>query len=160
MKKCAFCGNNNFDTDKVCDRCNSPLPTTEPYTAPQPTFNQPQAYYPNAYVARRPSGLTVATEVIMIINTVLYGVMLLSVAGYWFITAIMAEAALLDGYVALFFWGLMAILVYHFTINLCMTRSYIIKVKTREPVSTAFKVCSLLFLNILTGVLMLCNSEV
>jgi len=99
MKKCTFCGNNNFDTDKVCDRCNFPLPTTEPYIAPHPTFNQPRAYYPNAYIARRPSGLTVATEVIMIINTVLY-------------------------------------------------------------VTTTFKVCSLIFLNVLTGVLMLCNNEV
>ena len=96
----------------------------------------------------------------MIINTVLYGVMLLAVTGYWLITVIIAEAEPSVGHVALIFLGLMAILVYHFTLNLCMTRSYIIKVKTREPVSTAFKVCSLLFLNILTGVLMLCNSEV
>lgn len=39
-----------------------------------------------------------------------------------------------------------------------MTVSYFRKVKNGEPVSTGFKVCSLLFVNVVSGILMLCDS--
>ncbi len=39
-----------------------------------------------------------------------------------------------------------------------MTLSYFKKVKNGEPVSTGFKVCSLLFVNTVAGILMLCDN--
>lgn len=40
-----------------------------------------------------------------------------------------------------------------------MTISYFNKVKYNQPVSTAFKICSLLFVNTIAGILMLCDKE-
>ena len=40
-----------------------------------------------------------------------------------------------------------------------MTISYANKIKKGEPVGTAFKVCSLLFVNTIAGILMLCDKE-
>ena len=39
-----------------------------------------------------------------------------------------------------------------------MTISYFNKVNSGKPVSTAFKVCSLLFVNTIAGILMLCDN--
>lgn len=40
-----------------------------------------------------------------------------------------------------------------------MTVSYFRKVKNGVPVSTGFKVCSLIFVNTIAGILMLCDKE-
>lgn len=40
-----------------------------------------------------------------------------------------------------------------------MTISYCRKLKRGEPVSTGFKVCSLLFVSLLGGILMLCDKD-
>ena len=40
-----------------------------------------------------------------------------------------------------------------------MTVSYFKKVKTGQPISTGFKVCSLLFVSLVGGILMLCDNE-
>lgn len=40
-----------------------------------------------------------------------------------------------------------------------LTISYWNKVKTKQPVSTGFKVCSLLFVSMLAGIFMLCDNE-
>lgn len=50
-----------------------------------------------------------------------------------------------------------------FLIPLCwtvpMTVKYWRACENNEPVSTAFKVCSLLFVNMIAGILMLCDNE-
>ena len=40
-----------------------------------------------------------------------------------------------------------------------MTISYFNKVKTNKPVSIGFKVCTLLFVNTIAGILMLCDNK-
>ncbi len=40
-----------------------------------------------------------------------------------------------------------------------MTISYCKKIKNGEPISTAFKVCSLLFVSLIGGILMLCDNN-
>lgn len=40
-----------------------------------------------------------------------------------------------------------------------MTISYSKKIKNGEPVSTGFKVCTLLFVNLIAGILMLCDNN-
>ena len=40
-----------------------------------------------------------------------------------------------------------------------MTLSYFKKLKTGQPVSTGFKVCTLLFVNTIAGILMLCDKD-
>ena len=40
-----------------------------------------------------------------------------------------------------------------------MTVSYFKKVKNNQPISTGFKVCSLLFVSVLGGIFMLCDKD-
>ena len=40
-----------------------------------------------------------------------------------------------------------------------MTVSYFKKIANGEPISTGFKVCTLLFVNVVSGILMLCDKE-
>ena len=40
-----------------------------------------------------------------------------------------------------------------------MTVSYCNKVKKGEPISTGFKICSLLFVSLVAGILMLCDQD-
>ncbi|MBQ6839254.1 MAG: zinc-ribbon domain-containing protein [Oscillospiraceae bacterium] len=40
-----------------------------------------------------------------------------------------------------------------------MTVSYCKKLKNNEPISTGFKVCTLLFVNTISGILMLCDKD-
>ncbi len=40
-----------------------------------------------------------------------------------------------------------------------MTISYFNHVRDRQPVSVGFKICSLLFVNLIAGILMLCDSD-
>lgn len=40
-----------------------------------------------------------------------------------------------------------------------MTIIYFKKVKNNEPISVGFKICSLLFVSLIGGVLMLCDNE-
>ena len=40
-----------------------------------------------------------------------------------------------------------------------MTISYCKKIKNGQPIGTGFKICSLLFVNMIAGILMLCDKE-
>ncbi|MBR2441835.1 MAG: hypothetical protein IKB20_02055 [Clostridia bacterium] len=40
-----------------------------------------------------------------------------------------------------------------------MTISYCKKIKENRPISTSFKVCTLLFVNLIAGILMLCDKD-
>ncbi len=43
--------------------------------------------------------------------------------------------------------------------TLPMTLSYCRKIESGEPISVGFKVCTLLFVNIIAGILMLCDKD-
>ncbi len=51
---------------------------------------------------------------------------------------------------------------FYFLIPLCwtipMTVKYCRSIEQNQPVSTAFKICSLLFVNLVAGILMLCDN--
>lgn len=59
--------------------------------------------------------------------------------------------------------GTVVMALYTFCIGLAwclpMTISYCNKTKRGEPISTGFKVCSLLFVNTIAGILMLCDNN-
>lgn len=56
---------------------------------------------------------------------------------------------------------LCGILTYGIALAWClpMTLSYCKKLRNNEPVSTGFKVCSLIFVSLVGGILMLCDHE-
>ena len=40
-----------------------------------------------------------------------------------------------------------------------MTKSYVKKIESGEAISTTFKICTLLFMSVVSGILMLCDKE-
>ena len=54
---------------------------------------------------------------------------------------------------------LMGICIFPLAWAIPMTVTYWRKVEDHEPVSTGFKVCSLLFVSVVAGVLMLCDND-
>lgn len=119
MKYCTRCGTQLVDEAVVCVNCGcavDPLPVfvrnPSPMSAPAPV------------PASKPSELSTAAKVFMVIGTVIMGFYLIPLA--WCIP---------------------------------MTVSYFNKVKYNRPISTGFKVCCLLFVSLIGGVLMLCDKE-
>ena len=155
MVFCKNCGTALADGTTFCTNCGAPVeqapqqgyaPPQSNYAAPQQGYVPPQPNYAapqQGYVppqsnyaapqqgygyapqaAPKPSGLSIAAKVLMIISTVVYGFYLIPLA-----------------------WCLP------------MTISYSNKIKYGQPVSTGFKVCTLLFVNLIAGILMLCDND-
>lgn len=87
-------------------------------------------YKQNEKPATNSSGLKTAAKILMILTCIGTGLMFL------FIIPLIALA-----------W------------EIPMTVIYCNKIKTNEPVSTSFKICVLLFVNTIAGILMLCDNN-
>ena len=139
MKICAHCGERNFDIKTECDRCHRPFVTT--------------------FVSKRTS-----------LNKVVSAFMILAMIG-----------AILEMIVSIFFWivslysynvigghpTLAASAIIYFVawviffiraiIVGIMIGAYHKKTSYGYPASMAFKVCTLLFVSLISGILMLCD---
>lgn len=172
MKRCTKCGKEMQDEAIFCPNCGSR--TSAPATdkkesdcfAPQTKYcstcgaelraeavvctacgcaqNNSQ---PSANVKREKSGLRTAAKIFMIISCVFQ----------IFLFLIIAFAACASGYSEAFAVGF----VYLIPIAWClpMTITYSNKCKNSEPVGAGFKVCTLLFVNLIAGILMLCDNS-
>lgn len=155
MRKCTFCGNTNFDTDKICERCNAPLPTSVPYTAPQPSYQQQQVSAPVYYnMQRRQSGLTIATKVIMILNTALYWIGFFSTLVLWAISLITA----VDEFVILML-GCMILSLIYAIVALIITKSYFEKERSGNHISIGFKLAAFLVFGLLLLIFMVLDNN-
>ena len=171
MKYCSKCGKELPDEAKFCTDCGESCNKNEGYTSNQNAgsgnmngnefysgnangynaggnnngYNRNYNYGYNGYgqntnnASSKSSGLKTAAKVFMIISCAMCGVLFL----------------------ANIYFGIARALSY--LVPLCwqlpMTLVYFEKVKNGERVGTDFKVCSLLFVNIVAGILMLCDND-
>ena len=158
MKICKNCGAENFEINTECEKCKQPLlkehfmPPTYQET-PNTTSNDIPSieyYYPAS------NGLSIAAKVIMIITTVVSGLLSFFFLILWIIglTSDVYEIKIVAAAMFIYAWisSVFTIIV------LLMTVSYTNKINLNQPVSTAFKVCTLLFVSFLAGLLMLLDS--
>ena len=129
MKYCSKCGKELVDEAVICTSCGCYV--VQPQQNPIPT------QYP--LERSNNQGLQTAALVFMFLSI-----------GF---TSLIAFICLIASPLVGFFWA----------IPLCwyipMTVSYKNKIKTGQPISTAFCVCTLLFLNLISGILMLCDNN-
>ena len=109
MKFCVKCGKELVDEAVVCTNCGCAVGAEEKET-----------------VNKKPSGLSTAAKVFMVLGTVINSLLLYVIPLAW---------------------------------CLPMTIIYFKKINKGEPVGVGFKICTLLFVNTIAGILMLCDSN-
>ena len=157
MKTCKVCGTRHFDTAVVCEKCHAPL--ANKYNS---NYHPPQSanYYARPEPSRN-SGLRLAAKVFMIISTVSAGIGLFFSLIFWLIGLFSvsfvysAGAGTLSIASLIFVWAFLP----SFVVDLLMTINYCHKTRGGEQPGVAFKICTLLFVNLIAGILMLCDNE-
>ena len=129
MKYCSKCGSEIADEAVVCPKCGCAVD--------------------NVKTSSSGNGIKTATKVFLVLSCVSSCIMTL----IYFICAMVAIA---DGSGGLFFTYLLLSLPSFWVVP--MTISYFSKVKNGEILGTGFKVCTLIFVNIVAGILMLCDN--
>ena len=131
MKFCTKCGRQLPDEAMFCDKCGSAVSGLESTSATDPFGGDPfNANHQNVNAAQNNSQNGEVSTLKL-------------VAKIFMILACVASA--------------FAIIPLAWTIP--MTVSYSNKIKNHEPVSVGFKICTLLFVNVVSGILMLCDTE-
>ena len=158
MKICKNCGAENFEINTECEKCKQPL-LEEHFTPPtyQETPNATSNDIPSIeYYSPASNGLSIAAKVIMIITTVVSGLLSFFFLILWIIglTSDVYEIKIVATAMLIYAWISIAFTI----IALLMTVSYAKKINLKQPISTAFKVCTLLFVSFLAGILMLLDS--
>lgn len=141
MKICPECGAKNFDTEKICSKCKSPI--LERY---------------ELYSQIKSPPLSHAAKIVMMSQAV----SLVMFSLFCFLICILA-AVLSDNYEN---ENLIPLLIIGFAMSLplcwCLPMTYHYCSRTEQgiPVGLAFKICTLLFVSLIAGIIMLFNSNV
>lgn len=130
MKYCTKCGNELMDEAVICPKCGCLCAENRPITT-----------------AINDTGLKTATKVLMIASCALFAIVGLVTCIYLTKTY----------YVNVPLTVLLCFLPIFWTVP--MTVCYLQKLKKDEKISTTFKICSLLFVNDIAGVLMLLDKD-
>ncbi len=135
MKYCPKCGTEMNDEDNVCCNCGA--------------SNDYKVYHA---VRKENSGLKTATKVFLILSCVftpivwfIYGYAYLFPI-YYYVPIVAILSALLISLIPLAWL-------------IPMTVHYFNSLKNDEPVGTGFKVCTLIFVSMIGGILMLCDNN-
>ncbi len=155
MRTCIYCGEKNFDTNTTCSRCGQAIYEKNSvfYTQAKQSGSRPIS--PNTTL--KESALCTIIKVLMVFISVAT-----SIAFLLLISSIIA-ISILEGTLDSFIVGELTvylILSFPFAlIAVCMTRSYFKKIANYEHIGIGFKICTILFIGILPGILMLCDTE-
>lgn len=156
MKICPNCHTQNFDIVTKCEKCNYPL-TVENSEPPvmilqQATPIQSQSAF---YVQpARNHALQSVAKAFMILSCVLFAIGFLTLFVLWAVSV-----SLQSSIPSLVFWIEMILFFLHLVFHICMTTHYCHKIADGKPVGIAFKIITLLFVDLIAGILMLCDNN-
>lgn len=141
-KYCSKCGNQLFEEAVICVKCGCSVGNTNGYSNQKSSSD---------------SGLAIAAKVLSIITCVGLGIFTIM----WTYISIMAFAfAGSEEYEVLAVLGIYGlVLLIILVVDICMTVSLCRKLKNKEPIGIGFKICMLLFVNMIAGILLLCMKE-
>ena len=135
MKKCPVCGSANFDMSTVCERCQHPLGEEIPVVIPN-------------------KGLKIAAKIFLLIGMFGYWAIFLSAFLCWTISLFLSSPEFTIASL-----GAMVLYLGFAVLATFMTKSYIRKSASGLRVGIGFKVCTMLLVNWIAGILMLCDVE-
>ena len=153
MKYCIHCGAQLPAEAQYCSACGKLQSETNSFkysNAQQPKFSQQVAQQQNT------DTLGKVGFAFMIVSDVIWGIM-----AFYSILMILGVVGAFGG--MFYFSGIF----YIYAIMLCvplfwcipMTVSLSKKLKNNQPISVGFKVCTLIFVNIVSGIVLLCRKE-
>ena len=152
MKVCRNCGAENFDIHTACTKCGSALSAPASYAGhlkSAPSITAKKAVYAE-------SGLSTAVKVFMVISTVTGAIATL----FYFVCWLLLLTALKEtGVLPVSAWAGMMIMLAYTIVAFLMTNSYFRKIYEKVPIGTAFKICTLIFISTIAGILMLCDKN-
>ena len=161
MKTCSNCGTKNFETNEVCEKCRQPLrliTTVQPNMEQLRAAIQPQYGNETATKANNGNGLRTAIKVFLILDTVRCALAALICGVLWVTFLNLAQysaTARADAFTSAI---CIIICVVQLTICVCMMITYFNKISSsRAKMSVGFKICTLLFVSFVGGILMLCD---
>lgn len=151
MKFCTNCGTQLPDEAYVCNQCGTALgqaPVQQSYAPPQQSYAPPQQSYapPQGYASPQqsyapPQGYAPQQ-------------------GYAYAPASQISGLAMAAKILMIISTvIMGIYIIPLAWCLPMTISYCKKLKTGQPVGIGFKICTLLFVNTISGILMLCDNK-
>lgn len=167
MKICKNCGAQNWDICSTCERCKSILLDID---VPIVEYQEEEHQGTQDFWKKTPRALfynntsvTTAAKVFMIIATVGQALLTLLTFIMWIIFACLAsrdDASLESGIVLALFFSCLAVFFIGLTVSLIMTIVYYRKTaNSKERVGMGFKICTLLFVNFIAGILMLADER-
>ena len=142
MKKCPNCGYQNFDVNQECTICKSPLFTSFGSNFAPPTTSANE-------------GLRKATKVFLLLEVILAWITFVCTVVWWITLLAVAPVPLV---------AIMSILYMVIALALALFRtrmasSYSNRICKNGYVGTGFKICTLLFVSTIAGILMFCDDK-
>ena len=158
MKVCQNCKTKNFDISDNCEKCGQPLLRPIDFTLNRVGKVEVSTQSNNT---SRNNGVGVAAIVFLILSTVWKGITLLFAILLWMGSLIAADMFAGSGFELLapfaFWYFLLCVAV--FGVSLWATIFYSRAVRYGDSVGIGFKICTLLLIDLIAGILMLCDSE-
>lgn len=164
MKICPKCGAKSFDIYKNCEICNQPMPTLiEENYGDMLTPQIPVRYYlKKSYngipqpLVRRDSGCSIVAKIFLIISCIFNAIIFVLSFLLWAFLGIMNIEIL--GSLFFLLYICMACALVKGVPTLCMTITYFRRIFSMEYIGACFKICTLIFINPIAGILMLCDA--
>ena len=159
MKKCSFCGNSNFETDHFCNKCGRAL--DEVVEINIPSLQEHKIIFTSGNAAPvHNRGLKTAAYVFLLITTILQWVFF---AVFLVSFLILSGVELPDNLFGFAIERLVGTGIITSWIS-ALVASFSLghfnrRVADRRRIGTGFKVFILLFVNVIAGILMLCDNE-
>ena len=132
MKICKNCGASNFDVRTVCEKCDAPLDVVV------------QVSVDNAF--------TVTAKIFMTVSAILYALSAIPFGINW-VLGVLANNWMIAmaSFVSMFLFIALA------TVTCFLKGTYKRKLIRRKRIGLAFKICTLIFVHPVPGIMMLCD---
>jgi hypothetical protein len=152
-KFCAHCGKEIDQDAVVCLGCGCSVSNQEYYPAPEVVNNF------DIYEKVSPSGLKTASIILIRIFITLRAIAAIILIGYLLALHTGDPELLPLGYLFLYFLPSLAMTIVPLAWSIPMGIILVRKTRNGEPISTGFKVCILLFVDLIAGILLLCDKD-
>ena len=160
MRICKHCGTKNFDIATTCEKCGQLVETPL-----DPVLERVGKLEYVAGAVHKNNGVCVAAKVFLILRCVGSGLLALCSFLLWLISLVAVEmyAGLFSGsgiefYLAFVFWYFLISLIITVA-GIWVTVHYCRETNAGRDVSVTFKVCILLLIDFIAGILMLCDAQ-
>ena len=162
MRVCPNCKTSNFDVDTKCTKCGCPLrlnPSEKVIAFPQNSADENTVFVKTK--VNETNGLKRVAKAFMIVSCVCYAVYFVLILAMWIFSIALYNSTEIFEFEIGAITSLLVMILYlpRVIIPICMTNSYSYKIASGKNVGVGFKIATLLFVSVISGILMLCDND-